>query len=182
MRLRRVLVSSQGKDTMTTRNFSKHLAGQIGESLVVAELGRRGIVATAFSGNVPDIDLLAFKNNKTIHLQVKAWRMGAVSFNATRFLKIRFDGTQQVVEGFVDELDLNLIYVFVNIGNASGTDRFFILSQGELAKQVRGGYESFLSKHDGVRPRNHLTTHNAVSIEQLELYEDNWGLIQSYFD
>lgn len=42
------------------RNFNTQLAGQIGESLVVAELGRRGIVATAFAGNVPDIDLLAY--------------------------------------------------------------------------------------------------------------------------
>jgi hypothetical protein len=40
------------------RSFKTQLAGQIGESLVVAELGRRGIVATAFAGNVPDIDLL----------------------------------------------------------------------------------------------------------------------------
>jgi hypothetical protein len=40
------------------RSFKTQLAGQIGESLVVAELGRRGIVATTFAGNVPDIDLL----------------------------------------------------------------------------------------------------------------------------
>lgn len=40
---------------MIPRSFNNQLAGQIGESLVVAELGRRGIVATAFAGNVPDI-------------------------------------------------------------------------------------------------------------------------------
>ena len=40
------------------RSFKTQLAGQIGEALVVAELGRREIVATAFAGNVPDIDLL----------------------------------------------------------------------------------------------------------------------------
>jgi hypothetical protein len=34
------------------RNFKTQLAGQIGEHLVVAELGRRGVVATPFSGNV----------------------------------------------------------------------------------------------------------------------------------
>ena len=56
------------------RNFNTQLAGQIGESLVVAELGRRGIVATAFAGNVPDIDLLAYRNGRTIALQVKSVR------------------------------------------------------------------------------------------------------------
>lgn len=50
------------------KSFKTQLAGQIGESLVVAELGRRGIVATAFAGNVPDIDLLAYKNGKTAHI------------------------------------------------------------------------------------------------------------------
>ena len=39
------------------KNYSTQLAGQIGESLVVAELGKRGVIATAFSGNVPDIDI-----------------------------------------------------------------------------------------------------------------------------
>ena len=34
---------------MTARNFSNQLSGQIGEALVVAELGRMGIVATAFA-------------------------------------------------------------------------------------------------------------------------------------
>ena len=35
------------------------LARQIGEHLVVAELGRRGYVAAPFAGNVPKFDLLA---------------------------------------------------------------------------------------------------------------------------
>ncbi|MEY4947887.1 MAG: hypothetical protein RL698_98 [Pseudomonadota bacterium] len=35
------------------------LVGQIGEFLVCAELGRLGYVATPFSGNVPDFDIIA---------------------------------------------------------------------------------------------------------------------------
>ncbi|MDG4868656.1 hypothetical protein P8631_11655, partial [Guyparkeria sp. 1SP6A2] len=128
-----------------TRNFSTQLAGQIGESLVVAELGRRGWVATAFSGNVPDIDLLAYRAGMTLHLQVKAWRAGSVSFDATRFLKIRWEGDQQFVDGFVDGLDTVLIYVFVQIGEKAGLDRYFVLSQKDLADQVREGYENFLT-------------------------------------
>ena len=37
------------------------LSKQLSEHLVAAELARRGIVATPFSGNVPDIDILALK-------------------------------------------------------------------------------------------------------------------------
>lgn len=164
-----------------TRSFTRQLAGQIGESLVVAELGRRGIVATAFAGNVPDIDLLAYKDGKTLHLQVKAWRGGAVSFDATRFLHIRRQENVQVVEGLVAELDTELVYVFVRIGVAAGQDRFFVLRQGDLAEIVRAGYEGFLHKHGGVRPRNADTTHNAVYEADLVRFEDNWALIDACF-
>ena len=37
------------------------LSKQLSEHLVAAELARRGIGATPFSGNVPDIDILVSK-------------------------------------------------------------------------------------------------------------------------
>ena len=36
-----------------------HLVKQVGEYLVAAELCRRGFIATTFTGNVPEFDLLA---------------------------------------------------------------------------------------------------------------------------
>ena len=90
--------------------------------MVVAELGRRGIVATAFSGNVPDIDLLAYSGSKKQHLLVKAWRKEAVSFNARRFLRINMEKRKQVVDGLVDELELGLVYVLLNIGETAGME------------------------------------------------------------
>lgn len=163
------------------RSFTTQLAGQIGESLVVAELGRRGIVATAFAGNVPDIDLSAYKDGRTLHLQVKAWRAGAVSFNATRFLIIRREENVQFVEGVVAGLDADLVYVFVKIGEQAGQDRFFVLRQGDLAEIIRGGYEGFLQKHNGIRPRNADTTHVAVSEADLAQFEANWQLVETCF-
>ena len=74
-----------------SRSISNQLSGQIGEALVVSELGRRDIVATAFSGNVPDIDILAYKNGNTTSIQVKAWKKRAVSFDAKRFIQIKVE-------------------------------------------------------------------------------------------
>ncbi|MEX5576220.1 hypothetical protein [Pseudophaeobacter sp. A-200-2] len=166
------------------KNFSNQLAGQIGESLVVAELGRRRIVATAFAGNVPDIDILAYKDGKTLHLQVKAWRSGAVSVNASRFLDISINEAKgtQTVNGLSDDLDEDLIYVFVNISQVLGHDKFYVLRQGDLARSIMAGYVSFLDKHNGVRPRNHASTHASVGLEHLQAYEANWGLIEGHFD
>lgn len=163
------------------RSFNTQLAGQIGESLVVAELGRRGIIATAFAGNVPDIDLLAYRNGCTIALQVKSVRSGSVSFDAKRFIGIRFEGNRQIITDTPPELDAALIFVFVSIGHRVGEDRFFILEQGALQSIVQTNHSSWLAKHGGVRPKNPQSTHTAVALTQLSQYSDNWGLIESRF-
>ena len=163
------------------RSFKTQLAGQIGEALVVAELGRRDIVATAFAGNVPDIDLLAYKDGKTAAVQVKAWRNGSVSFDATRYLNISTENEIQTVTGMDESLDSDLIFVFVLIGGELGADRFFLLPQRNLQSLIEQGYTSFLSKHGGKRPRNAHTKHNSVTLEQLTPFEGNWALIEQRF-
>jgi hypothetical protein len=163
------------------RSFKTQLAGQIGESLVVAELGRRGIVATSFAGNVPDIDLLAYANHISCHLQVKSWRNGSVQFDAKRFLEITFDGTRQIIGKIVEQMDDDLIFVFVKIGEIAGADRFFLLRQSDLQSIIVANYGAWLGKHDGIRPRNPLTTHSAVQEDQLAPFEGNWALIVDRF-
>ncbi|MGY6550226.1 MAG: hypothetical protein ACXIU7_14655 [Roseinatronobacter sp.] len=159
------------------RNFSTQLAGQIGESLVIAELGRRGIVATAFAGNVPDIDLLAYRDGRTIALQVKSVRAGSVSFDAKRYMGIAFDGDRQIITDTAPALDAALIFVFVSIGQRSGEDRFFILEQGALQNLVQTNHAAWLANHGGIRPKNPQSTHTAVALTQLDQYRDNWALI-----
>ena len=66
-------------------NLNTQLSGQIGENIVVAELGRQKIIATSFAGNVPDIDILAYANGKSVPLQVKAQKSGNPGVNATKY-------------------------------------------------------------------------------------------------
>jgi hypothetical protein len=159
------------------RSFKNQLAGQLGEALVVAELGRRNVIATGFAGNVPDIDLLAYKDGHTIAVQVKAWRSGAVSFDAKHYLTITNEGDTQIISGIDESRDPDLIFVFVKIGEELGKDFFYLLKQIELQRIIEDGYTSFLNKHGGIRPRNPLTTHNSVTLEQLTPFKDNWSLI-----
>ena len=81
------------------KSFKTKLIGQIGEHLVVAELGRRGIIATPFAGNVPEIDVLTYANGKSVPLQVKANKIGNWQFDASDFLEITMDGDRQIIEG-----------------------------------------------------------------------------------
>ena len=160
------------------KNYSTQLAGQIGESLVVAELGKRGVIATAFSGNVPDIDILAYKEGKTAAIQVKAWRAGSVSFDAKQYLNITQDGDVQTVHGVKNRNTGNLTFVFVKIGNEE-PDRFFLLSEFDLSTIIEENYSSFLNKHNGIRPRNSQTTHCSVTEDNLLPHLDNWALVES---
>ena len=162
---------------MTARNFSNQLSGQIGEALVVAELGRMGIVATAFAGNVPDIDILAYKDGKSTAVQVKAWKTGSVSFDARRFLNIEFEGDRQLVKGIHTHLERLPIYVFVRLGENKTHDEFYVVDQLSLASVVHEGYLAFLGLHGGIRPRNPNTTHNSVTVSQLEPFRDNWDIL-----
>ena len=55
-----------------SKGLSNKLAGQVGEFLVCAELGRRGLIATSFTGNVPEFDLIVADGSlKTLPVQVK---------------------------------------------------------------------------------------------------------------
>jgi len=161
------------------RNFKTKLAGQIGEHLVVVELARRGVLATTFSGNVPDIDVLAYANGKSVPIQVKANRAGRISVDAKRYLDIQFDGDKQSVVRKSADIDRNLIFVLVRISKMAGEDRFFVYKQGFLQDLIYKNHTAFLKKHGGVRPRNPTSTPCAYSIQDLTEAEAEgaWSLI-----
>ena len=77
------------------------LSKQLCEHLVAAELARRSIVATPFSENVPDIDILAFKSEKSISVQVKSAKTGNIALANVEwdFLILKQEGNfRRVIE------------------------------------------------------------------------------------
>lgn len=168
------------------RSFKNQLTGQIGEALVVAELGRRGVIATAFAGNVPDVDVLAYVNGLTFALQVKSWRAGGLHTDASRFAKIEWLGDRQIIKGRVELADDNLIYVYVKIGENHQLDEFYLIRQKDLQDIVIRNHQAWLDKHDGVRPKNPKSTHVTVKKTDLDPYKDNWEILsdgrEGYFD
>ena len=164
------------------KNFSSKLSGQIGENLVVAELGRRGIIATAFAGNVPEIDILAYKDKKSIPIQVKALKDGSLRTKADYYLNIDFDGKTQTILGKNKDLNRDLTFIILEVGDKLGEDVFYICEQGMIQDLVLKGYTSFLSKHNGIRPRNPSSFDCSVYLEELEFARDGWELIDRKLD
>lgn len=171
------------------KDFSKKLSGQMGESLVVAELGRRKIIATAFAGNVPDIDLLAYKNGKSIPLQVKALKSGSLRNKANKYLEIEFKGKQQVIKGKNKNINRKLIFVIVKIGKSLEEDIFYICDQGKIQDIVYKSYKYYLYEEkdknkktkNGIRPKNYKSFDCSVTFEDIEKYKNNWDLIEKSF-
>lgn len=159
---------------------SNKLAGQIGEFLVCAELGRRGFIATPFSGNVPTFDVLATDEFcRTVPIQVKATRTDTWQSQVSRWMRIKYDEEtgQQHYLGPAQLTTPNLIWVFVIIAPPGGRDRFFVCTEADVQKACIARHTSWLESLGWKRPKNPASTHCAWTIADIEQFEDNWDLI-----
>ena len=165
------------------KDFSKILPKQIGENLLVAKLGELGIVASTLTGNVPDIDILAYRQDgKSFPIQVKTQRKGSVTVDAKNFIKIFFDKLTnppkiiQKVRG-KQKINKDLIYVVIFCRKKLEAAKFYICTQGDIQKIVDKNYRADLEKRGWVRPKKPESTHCTYKEKDLLKFEDNWDLI-----
>ena len=134
------------------------LSKQLSENLVTAELARRGVIATPFSGNVPDFDILAFQNGTSTPIQVKSTKDGNIQVsNVTKdYLTIEFEGDRQIVKGKKEmpQWKKDLIFIVVFIGENLGEDRFYICRNSDIQEIIFRNYNSWLQQHGDIRPIN----------------------------
>jgi len=158
---------------------SNKLVGQTGEYLVAAELSRQGYIATTFTGNVPDYDIIASSaHGKHVSVQVKAssgssWQFG----DMTRFFEISFSGKRQIV-GRPKECPVQrLVMVFVAI-DPKGDDRFYVLAWRTLRNILRENHQAYLASHDGMRPKKWDSLHGAILEKDLRPHLNKWRVIK----
>jgi hypothetical protein len=119
-----------------------HLTRQIGEHLVVAELGRQGIVATPFAGNMPGYDVVALTpTGQSIYIQVKAMNSGDWQLHAKQFLMIEYDRelNRQRNAGPRPPCVTPLFFVLVKIIGL-GKDEFYVLPYSDIQRIVLEHY------------------------------------------
>jgi len=147
---------------------------QIGEYLVASALGRLGLVAATFSGNVPEYDIIATdKEFRSIPVQVKASNSSSWQFDNRHYVDIQLDAKRQVL-GRPVPLPNNLVCVFVALSPQYGGDRFYVISLKALQKLVIAGCRKYLKRFDGVRPKKFDSFHGAISERDLAQYQDAW--------
>ncbi len=71
----------------------------------------------------------------------------------------------------------DLVYVFVRLGSAYGTDEFFIVDWEVLQHAVVEHHRQFLQNHGGTRPKKPDSFHAALKPANLAKYKDNWQLV-----
>lgn len=158
---------------------SNKLVGQTGEYRVAAELSRRGLIATTFTGNVPYYDIIASnERGKHVSVQVKASRGPSWQFgDITRFCDISFKGKRQIVGRPKPCPVERLVVVFVWI-HPSGSDQFFILMWRTLRNMLVKGHKAYLAKRNGMRAEKWDSLHSAISAKTLERYRDRWETVK----
>ena len=167
------------------KDFSKQLSKQIGENLLVAKLGEFGIVATTLSGNVPDIDVLAYRpdGKSTFPIQVKTVRKGSVSVgNAEHYFTISFDETTSPPDiiqsvGRKKKINKDLIFVVIFCKKELEVAKFYICKQGKIQNIVYKNYKAHLDKVGAVRPKKPKSMHCTYKEKDLLKFKDNWDLI-----
>ena len=156
------------------------LTGQIGECLACVELGRRGLIATSFTGNVPEYDLLICNTDlKTLPIQVKTTRSNTWPGNARKWLSIDIDHEEkQQINNGPKEIEFpDLIYISISLRKDLCSDRFFICTKKQIQEAFIQSYVSWMEPKDWKRPKNYESLDNRCDIKYLEKYENNWQLI-----
>jgi len=147
---------------------------------VCAELGRLGLIATPFSGNVPAFDILAADDEcNTVPIQVKASRGDNWPSDARKWMKLTLDPeTKAQINGGAEEIENpDLIYVHVAIARTNkGKDQYFILTKKQLQDVAIKRYSVWMDKIGWRRPRNPESYDCRYWIEDLENYRDNWKI------
>jgi len=156
---------------------SNKLVGATGEYLVAAELSRRGLIATTFTGNVPHYDIIAANElGKHVLVQVKAGRASSWQLALGQFCEVTFERKKQIL-GRKNRCPISgLIVVFVRI-DPDRMDRFYICTWEQLRDAILKSHADFLSRNNGRRPKVWDSMHSAIKESQIAAYRDNWSLI-----
>lgn len=155
------------------------LLGATGEYLVAAELCRRGLIATTFTGNVPFYDIIASDEiGRNVAVQVKASSKGSWQVSdVTNYFEVAINETRQIVGKPKSCPIKRLIMVFVVV-DSEGEDRFYILTWEEFRNILLKSHKEYLATHNGIRPKKWNSLHAAIKEDLLKDYQDNWTKIQ----
>jgi hypothetical protein len=158
-------------ETKIPRGGRNQQVARAGEYFVVAELNKQGAFAVSFTGNMPEIDLMACNRDqsRTIHIQVKT-KSGGRAFQ-TSITEGRLTSPPQAPH------DERVFWVFVDLGEKDKAPRYWIAPDWWVRSDIYQAHRQYLDRHGGTRAKNPTSTHHAIYEERLNEWRDRWDIL-----
>ena len=153
------------------RKLNNQQVGRVGEHYVAAELHRRGAYAVTFSGNMPEIDILAsdVQRARTVAIQVKTKTAGTWQTTTRR-------GRPRE-----EEPDTIEFWAFVDIGkDPDARPSFYVVPAWWMENSIHVEHQAYLARHGGTRARNPDSKHHAVAANRLEQWRERWDILEIF--
>jgi hypothetical protein len=142
--------------------------GRTGEHFVAAELHRRDAYAVTFSGNMPDIDILAsdVSRARTVSIQVKTKTTGTWQTSTRR-------GRPREENPYETEF-----WIFVDVGrNPEIRPHYFVVPSWWIENSIHVEHQAYIARHSGQRARSPQSTHHAVPLSRVEQWRERWDVL-----
>lgn len=163
--------------------LANKLVGQVGEFLVCAELGRRGYIATPFSGNVPGFDVIVIgPSMRAVPIQVKTIGSGDFRFDLANYYEVSLDEKREIqrIGSAMAHPDPDLLYILVWLGQPpKHAERFCVCTYRDVQQLVYEDASKHLALHKGHRPKNWRSTSGCLRAKRFEGYWEKWDLVTS---
>lgn len=149
------------------------LIGNAGEYYVVAELLKRGVIASLAPRNAPSFDVLATKGERTVRIRVKTKSEENLGWHFVA----KKDGSI-----FRDLQDEGHFIVLVNLTEKTRDLSFYILPTRLVDAWLKEGYEEWL-RMPGKRGRPQNPANKIRKLDmakygaELRAYENNWDIL-----
>jgi hypothetical protein len=133
-----------------------------GEHLVAAEIHLRGGYAAMFTGNMPEVDLIASDRarTRTVQLQVKTRTSGSWHSRTARANKR------------TPVADETSFWVFVDL--IPEAPAFFVVPDWWMENAMFEDYQAYLSRHGGSRPVTPSSTHIGIGTSLIAEWKGRW--------
>lgn len=140
-----------------------HRTGRAGEYYVAAELNRRGAYAVTFTGNMPEIDVMASNasRSRTAHIQVKTKRVPNWRISPK--------------EGD-EEPKKDTFWIFVNLPDNGSAPHFWITSDCWIRGKIKETYADRVNRNPTIA-QDHYIREN-----QIDEWKDRWDILELWDD
>jgi hypothetical protein len=136
-----------------------------GEHYVAAEIHRRGGYASAFAGNMPDMDILACNSERTrvVSIQVKTKRAGTWQSSIDRG------------HARLPEPESLRFWALVDLGTSPPD--VYVIPEWWIENDIYEAHRAYLDRHGGHRAHNPESKHHAITVARVAEWRDRWDVL-----